>query len=108
VSDLTCRAWSGFVYVAFVIDAYSRFIIGWRASKSLRTDLALDALETAIWKRKALAGLVHHSDRGSQYLAIGYTEGLAKSASSLRLVPFGISYDKALAEKIIGLSGATR
>jgi transposase InsO family protein len=59
--------WSGFVYVAFVIDAFSRFLVGWRASRSLRTDLALDALEMAIWRRQAhLAGLVHHSDRGSQ------------------------------------------
>ncbi len=68
VADLTYVAtWSGFVYVAFVIDAFSRFIVGWQASRSLRTDLALDALEMAIWRRKGdLAGLVHHSDRGSQ------------------------------------------
>jgi transposase InsO family protein len=59
--------WSGFVYVAFVVDAFSRFIVGWQASRSLRTDLALDALEMAIWHRQAqLDGLVHHSDRGSQ------------------------------------------
>ena len=68
VADLTYVAsWSGFVYVAFVIDAFSRFIVGWQASRSLRTDLALDALEMAIWRRRAqLQGLVHHSDRGSQ------------------------------------------
>jgi putative transposase len=68
VADLTYVAtWSGFVYVAFVIDAFSRFIVGWQASRSLRTDLALDALEMAIWRRQAqLEGLVHHSDRGSQ------------------------------------------
>jgi putative transposase len=67
VADLTYVAtWSGFVYVAFVVDAFSRFIVGWQASWSLRTDLALDALEMAIWRRRAhLAGLVHHSDRGS-------------------------------------------
>jgi putative transposase len=59
--------WSGFVYVAFVIDAFSRFLVGWQASRSLRTDLALDALEMAIWRRQAqLDGLVHHSDRGGQ------------------------------------------
>jgi putative transposase len=59
--------WSGFVYVAFVIDAFSRFLVGWQASRSLRTDLALDALEMAIWARRGeLEGLVHHSDRGSQ------------------------------------------
>jgi putative transposase len=68
VADLTYVAtWSGFVYVAFVIDAFSRFLVGWQASGSLRTDLALDALEMAIWRRQAqLEGLVHHSDRGSQ------------------------------------------
>jgi putative transposase len=68
VADLTYVAtWSGFVYVAFIIDAFSRFVVGWQASRSLRTDLALDALEMAIWRRRAhLAGLVHHSDRGSQ------------------------------------------
>jgi putative transposase len=68
VADLTCVAtWSGFSYVALVIDAFSRFIVGWQASRSLRTDLALDALEMAIWRRQAeLDGLVHHSDRGSQ------------------------------------------
>jgi putative transposase len=68
VADLTYVAtWSGFVYVAFVIDAFSRFLVGWQASRSLRTDLALDALEMAIWRRQAqLQGLVHHSDRGGQ------------------------------------------
>jgi transposase InsO family protein len=68
VADLTYVAtWSGFVYVAFVIDAFSRFLVGWQASRSLRTDLALDALEMAIWARRGvLEGLVHHSDRGSQ------------------------------------------
>jgi len=68
VADLTYVAtWSGFVYVALVIDAFSRFLVGWQASRSLRTDLALDALEMAIWRRQArLEGLVHHSDRGSQ------------------------------------------
>jgi transposase InsO family protein len=68
VADLTYVAtWSGFVYVALVIDAFSRFIVGWQAARSLRTDLALDALEMAIWRRQAqLEGLVHHSDRGSQ------------------------------------------
>jgi putative transposase len=68
VADLTYVAtWSGFVYVAFIIDAFSRFLVGWQASRSLRTDLALDALEMAIWARRGqLDGLVHHSDRGSQ------------------------------------------
>ena len=84
VADLTYVAtWSGFVYVAFIIDAFSRFLVGWRASRSLRTDLALDALEMAIWRRRAhLAGLVHHSDRGSQYLSIRYTERLAEAGAA--------------------------
>jgi hypothetical protein len=74
--------WSGFVYVAFVVDAFRRFIVGWQASRSLRTDLALDALEMAIWRRRSgLDGLVHHSDRGSQYLSIRYTERLAEAGA---------------------------
>jgi putative transposase len=105
VADLTYVAtWSGFVYVAFVIDAFSRFIVGWQASRSLRTDLALDALEMAIWRRQAqLEGLVHHSDRGSQYLAIRYTERLAEAGAVTSVGSRGDSFDNALAETIIGL-----
>jgi putative transposase len=105
VADLTYVAtWSGFVYVALVIDAFSRFIVGWQASRSLRTDLALDALEMAIWRRQAqLDGLVHHSDRGSQYLAIRYTERLAEAGAVTSVGSRGDSYDNALAETIIGL-----
>jgi putative transposase len=105
VADLTYVAtWSGFVYVALVIDAFSRFIVGWQASRSLRTDLALDALEMAIWRRQAqLQGLVHHSDRGSQYLAIRYTECLAEAGAVTSVGSVGDSYDNALAETIIGL-----
>ena len=105
VADLTYVAsWSGFVYVAFVIDAFSRFIVGWQASRSLRTDLALDALEMAIWRRRAqLQGLVHHSDRGSQYLSIRYTERLAEAGAVTSVGSRGDSYDNALAETIIGL-----
>jgi putative transposase len=96
--------WSGFVYVAFVIDAFSRFLVGWQASRSLRTDLALDALEMAIWRRQAqLQGLVHHSDRGSQYLAIRYTERLAEAGAVTSVGSRGDSYDNALAETVIGL-----
>jgi putative transposase len=86
VADLTYVAtWSGFVYVAFVVDAFSRFIVGWQISPSLRTDLALDALEMAIWARKdELEGLVHHSDRGSQYLSIRYTERLGEAGAVTR------------------------
>src|SRR5262245_9866240 len=81
VADLTyVRTWSGWLYVAFIIDAYARAIVGWQASTSLRTDLALDALEMAIWRRRdrGLDGLVHRSDRGGQFLAIRYTERLAE------------------------------
>ena len=104
VADLTYVAtWSGFVYVAFIIDAYSRFIVGWQASRSLRTDLALHALEMAIWRRRDLDGLVHHSDRGSQYLSIRYTERLAEAGAVTSVGSRGDSYDNALAETIIGL-----
>jgi putative transposase len=105
VADLTYVAtWSGFVYVAFVVDAFSRFLVGWQASRSLRTGLALDALEMAIWRRQArLEGLVHHSDRASQYLAIRYTERLAEAGAVTSVGSRGDSYDNALAETIIGL-----
>jgi transposase InsO family protein len=105
VADLTYVAtWAGFVYVAFVIDAFSRFLVGWQAARSLRTDLALDALEMGIWRRRGeLDGLVHHSDRGSQYLAIRYTERLAEAGAVTSVGSRGDSYDNALAETIIGL-----
>jgi transposase InsO family protein len=105
VSDLTYVAtWSGFVYVAFVIDVYSRFIVGWQTSRSLRTDLALDALEMAMWRRdRSLAGLIHHSDRGTQYLSIRYTDRLAEAGAVSSVGSRGASYDNALAESIIGL-----
>jgi transposase InsO family protein len=105
VADLTYVAtWSGFIYVAFVVDVFSRFIVGWQASRSLRTDLALDALEMAIWSRKGdLDGLVHHSDRGSQYLSIRYTERLAEAGAVTSVGSRGDSYDNALAETIFGL-----
>ncbi len=90
--------------MAFVIDAFSRFLVGWQASRSLRTDLALDALEMAIWRRRAqLEGLVHHSDRGSQYLSIRYTERLAEAGAVTSVGSVGDSFDNALAETIIGL-----
>jgi putative transposase len=108
VADLTyVRTWSGFVYVAFVTDVYSRMIVGWQASRSLRTDLALDALEQAIWSRQRagadLDGLVHHSDRGVQYLAVRYTERLAANGVVNSVGSRGDSYDNALAESINGL-----
>lgn len=106
VADITYVAtWSGFVYVAFVIDVFSRFIVGWRASTSLRTDLPLDALEQAIWARLDgdPVGLIHHSDRGSQYLSIRYTERLQDAGIEPSVGTVGDSYDNALAESIIGL-----
>jgi putative transposase len=105
VADLTyVPTRSGFVYVSFVVDAFSRAIVGWQASTSLRTDLALDALEMAIWLRRGdLDGLVHHSDRGSQYLSIRYTERLAQAGAATSVGSRGDSYDNALAETIIGL-----
>lgn len=104
VADLSYVAtWSGFVYVAFIIDAYSRFIVGWQTSRSLQTELVLDALEMAIWQRRGIEGVVHHSDRGSQYLSIRYTERLAEVGAVSSVGSRGDSYDNALAETIIGL-----
>ncbi len=104
VADLTYVAtWRGFAYVAFVIDVFSRRIVGWRATHSLRSDLALDALEQALYDRETDAGLVHHSDRGVQYLSIRYTERLAEAGIEPSVGSRGDSYDNALAESVIGL-----
>lgn len=106
VSDFTYVAtWRGFVYVAFVIDVFSRRIVGWRASVSLRTDLVLDALEQALYDRRESTDerLIHHSDRGSQYLSIRYTERLAEAGIEPSVGSRGDSYDNALAESVIGL-----
>jgi transposase InsO family protein len=106
VADLTYVAtWRGFVYVAFVIDVFSRRIVGWRASTSLRSDLALDALEQALYDRPIIPTepLVHHSDRGVQYLSIRYTERLAQAGIEPSVGSTGDSYDNALAETVIGL-----
>ena len=105
LADLT-YVWTvrGFCYTAFVIDAFSRRIVGWRVASHLRTDLALDALEMAIWARgSTLPGLVHHSDRGVQYLAIRYTERLADAEAVNSVGSRGDSYDNALAESVNGL-----
>jgi transposase InsO family protein len=104
VADLTYVAtWSGFVYVAFVIDVFARSIVGWRVSRSLHTDLVLDALEQALYARRASQGLIHHSDHGCQYLSIRYTERLAEAGIESSVGSVGDSYDNALAETIIGL-----
>ena len=106
VGDIT-YVWTvtGFVYVAFVIDAFSRYIVGWRVSAALAAGLALDALEMAIWQRQrqGLDGLVHHSDRGVQYLAIRYSERLAEAGIMASVGSRGDSYDNALAETVNGL-----
>ena len=104
VADFTYVAtWRGMAYVAFVIDVFSRRIVGWRASASMRTDLALDALEQAVYDRETDEALVHHSDRGSQYLSIRYTERLAEAGIEASVGSRGDAYDNALAESIIGL-----
>jgi putative transposase len=105
VADLTyVRTGSGFCYAAFVIDCYSRLLVGWRLASHLRTDLALDALEMAIWRRDTtLDGLIHHSDRGGQYLAIRYADRLADAGAVTSVGSRGDSYDNALAESTIGL-----
>lgn len=106
VADLTyVKTHSGWVYVAFIVDVCSRFVVGWQASRSLRTDLALDALEMAVWGRRGeqLQGLVHHSDRGVQYLAVRYTERLAEAGVVASVGSRGDSYDNALAESFNGL-----
>ena len=109
VADFTyVPAWSGMVYVAFVIDAYSRRILGWRAATSMKTALVLDALEMAIWARSRggindLAGLVHHNDAGSQYTSIAFTERLAAAGADASVGSVADAYDNALAESTIGL-----
>jgi putative transposase len=109
VADFTYVAtWAGVVYVAFVIDAYARRILGWRAAMSMRTQLVLDALEQAVWVRRregvdSLAGLVHHTDAGSQYTSIAFTEHLAAVGVAPSIGTVGDAYDNALAESVIGL-----
>jgi putative transposase len=105
VADFTYVAtWAGFVYVAFVIDVYARYIVGWRVSRTAHAGFVLDALEQAIHERRPnRGGLVHHSDRGSQYLSIKYTERLAEAGIEPSVGSVGDSYDNALAETINGL-----
>ncbi len=106
VSDFTyVSTWQGFVYVAFVIDVFARRIVGWRVSRSMRTDFVLDALEQALYARQPErdATLIHHSDRGAQYVSIRYTERLAEAGIEPSVGSKGDSYDNALAETINGL-----
>lgn len=106
VADLTYVAtWCGFVYVAFIVDVFARRIVGWRVSNSLRTDIALDALEQALYERDVNedSGLIHHSDHGVQYLSIRYTDRLTEAGILPSVGSVGDSYDNALAETINGL-----
>jgi putative transposase len=109
VADFTyVPTWAGMVYVAFVIDAYSRQILGWRTATTMRTALVLDALEQALWTRRSsgrdsLAGLIHHTDAGSQYTSIAFTERLAAAGAQPSVGSVGDAYDNALAETVIGL-----
>jgi len=104
VADFTYVAtWTGFVYVAFVIDTFARRIVGWRVSKSAHAGFVLDAREQALQQRRPSGKLVHHSDRGSQYVSIKYTERLAEAGIEPSVGSAGDSYDNALAESINGL-----
>jgi putative transposase len=104
VSDFTyVSTWAGFVYVAFVIDVYARRIVGWRVSRTPTASFVLDALEQALHARRPSESLVHHSDRGVQYVSIRYTERLAEAGIEPSVGSVGDSYDNALAESVIGL-----
>ncbi|MEU6277501.1 IS3 family transposase [Streptomyces populi] len=105
VADLTyIRTWSGWVYVAFVLDVYSRMTVGWQLATHMRTDLPLDALEMALWRRgiKKGSGLIHHSDRGSQYVSIRYGERLIEAGATASVGSVADSYDNAMAEALNG------
>jgi transposase InsO family protein len=108
VADFTfVSTWQGFAYVAFIVDVFSRFIVGWKVSRNMKTDFVLDALEQALYARKPdtsdKSGLIHHSDRGSQYVSIRYSERLLQAEIEPSVGSTGDSYDNALAETINGL-----
>ncbi|BFV55044.1 IS3 family transposase [Kitasatospora sp. CMC57] len=105
LADMTyVRTWSGWVYVAFVLDVFSRTIVGWQVADHMRTELPLDALEMALWRRriKKGSGLIHHSDRGSQYVSIRYTERLSEIGAAASVGSVADSYDNAMAEALNG------
>ena len=104
VADITYVAtWSGFVFVAFVTDVFSLYIVGWRVMKTMKTDLVLHALEQAMWARGKPKGVIHHSDRGSQYLSIRYSERLMDTSFNVSVGSVADSYDNAMAESINSL-----
>ncbi|MEG2991540.1 MAG: IS3 family transposase, partial [Citrobacter sp.] len=104
VADFTYVAtWQGFAYVAFIIDVFAGVIVGWRVSSTMETSLVLDALEQALWARRPDGGIIHHSDRGSQYVSLAYTQRLKEAEAMASVGTVGDSYDNALAESINGL-----
>ncbi|MFC6783480.1 DDE-type integrase/transposase/recombinase [Streptomyces atroolivaceus] len=104
------RTWSGWAYVAFVLDVYSRMSVGWQVANHMRTELLLDALEMALWRPRIKRdyGLIHHSDRGSRYVSIRYIDRLADIGASASVGSVADSYDNAMAEALNGLRGRTR
>lgn len=104
LADITyASTWEGWLYVAFILDVYSRMIVGWQIANHLRTDLVLDALEMALWRRDLTFGhLVHHSDAGCQYVSFRYTDRLAEAGISASIGSVGDSYDNAMAEALNG------
>ena len=103
LADITyCSTWDGWLYVAFIIDVYARVIVGWQIAGHMRTDLVLDALEMAAWRRDPGLGCVHHSDAGSQYTSIRYTDRLAAAGLAASIGTVGDSYDNAMAEALNG------
>lgn len=104
VADFTyVTTWQGFAYVAFIIDVFAGVIVGWRVSSTMETSLVLDALEQALWVRRPDGGIIHHSDRGSQYVSLAYTQRLKEAEAMASVGTVGDSYDNALAESINGL-----
>ena len=103
LADITyCSTWDGWLYVAFILDVYARVIVGWQIAGHMRTDLVLDALEMATWRRDLIDGCVHHSDAGSQYTSIRYTDRLATAGLAASIGTVGDSYDNAMAEALNG------
>jgi putative transposase len=104
LADITyASTWSGWLYVAFILDAHSRMIVGWQLADHLRTDLVLDALEMALWRRDLTFGdLIHHSDRGCQYTSFRYSDRLAEAGIAASVGSRGDSYDNAMAESLNG------
>ena len=103
LADITyCSTWEGWLYVAFITDVYARMIVGWQIASHMRTDLVLDALEMAAWRRGLIEGCVHHSDAGSQYTSIRYTDRLADAGLNASIGTVGDSYDNAMAEALNG------